>query len=130
MQSLSFLQLYISLAGILSIGLAILFSYGIAMYFGFIYGPIHALMPFLLLGKFLYLSMTMLQLRRGKYTERNFQCKRKFNILYFIQFCIKCNQIRHKQQIIYDTIRDRIKVLTSPHVPQSIDTSEGSIPIT
>ena len=45
-------QLYISLAGILCIGLAILFSYGIAMYAGFIYGPIHALMPFLLLGKF------------------------------------------------------------------------------
>ena len=44
-------QFYVSLAGILSIGLAILFSYGIALGFGLIYGPIHALMPFLLLGK-------------------------------------------------------------------------------
>lgn len=43
-------KLYISLCGILSIGLAILFCYGLAMAFGFIYGPIHALMPFLLLG--------------------------------------------------------------------------------
>ena len=54
------LQLYISLAGILCIGLAILFSYGIAMYAGFIYGPIHALMPFLLLGKLMVYTLVPL----------------------------------------------------------------------
>ncbi|KAL3868797.1 hypothetical protein ACJMK2_041557 [Sinanodonta woodiana] len=43
-------KLYVSLAGILSIGLAIVFAYGIAMLFGVMYGPVHALMPFLLLG--------------------------------------------------------------------------------
>ncbi|XP_053394032.1 protein patched homolog 1-like isoform X2 [Mercenaria mercenaria] len=43
-------KLYVSLSGILTIGLAILFCYGLAMAFGFIYGPIHSLMPFLLLG--------------------------------------------------------------------------------
>ncbi|XP_052280398.1 protein patched homolog 3-like isoform X3 [Dreissena polymorpha] len=43
-------KLYVSLAGIFSIGLAIVFSYGLAMAFGFLFGPIHNLMPFLLLG--------------------------------------------------------------------------------
>ncbi|KAK3599821.1 hypothetical protein CHS0354_022387 [Potamilus streckersoni] len=43
-------KLYVSIAGILTIGLAILFAYGIAMVFGVMYGPVHALMPFLLLG--------------------------------------------------------------------------------
>ncbi|KAL4236787.1 Patched domain-containing protein 3 [Mactra antiquata] len=43
-------KLYVSLIGIFTIGLAIMFCYGIAMACGFIYGPIHNLMPFLLLG--------------------------------------------------------------------------------
>ncbi|XP_052775868.1 protein patched homolog 3-like isoform X2 [Mya arenaria] len=43
-------KLYVSLTGIFTIGLSILFSYGLAMGFGFLYGPIHNMMPFLLLG--------------------------------------------------------------------------------
>ena len=27
----------------------------------------------------------------------------KFDVLYFIKFCLKCNQILHKQKIIRDT---------------------------
>ena len=42
----------------------------------------------------------------------------EFNYLYFLQFCIKCNQIWHKQQINYDTIEGNDKVLTS-HIVHS-----------
>ncbi|XP_052073825.1 NPC1-like intracellular cholesterol transporter 1 isoform X1 [Mytilus californianus] len=43
-------KLYLSLAGLLVVGLSIMFAYGLAMACGVIYGPVHALMPFLLLG--------------------------------------------------------------------------------
>lgn len=43
-------KLYLSLAGLLVVGLSIMFAYGLAMICGVIYGPVHALMPFLLLG--------------------------------------------------------------------------------
>jgi hypothetical protein len=43
-------QLYVSLAGLFVVGLSIVFAYGLAMFCGVIYGPVHALMPFLLLG--------------------------------------------------------------------------------
>jgi len=46
-----YLQLYLSLSGIMTIGLSLLFCYGIAMACGVLYGPIHNIMPFLLLGK-------------------------------------------------------------------------------
>lgn len=45
------LQLLLSLAGLLSVGMSIGFAYGLATTFGVIYGPVHAIMPFLLLGK-------------------------------------------------------------------------------
>jgi predicted RND superfamily exporter protein len=38
------------LAGLFVVGLSIVFAYGLAMFCGVIYGPVHALMPFLLLG--------------------------------------------------------------------------------
>ncbi|XP_062571454.1 protein patched homolog 1-like isoform X2 [Saccostrea cucullata] len=43
-------KLLLSLAGLLSVGMSIGFAYGLATTFGVIYGPVHALMPFLLLG--------------------------------------------------------------------------------
>ena len=47
------------------------------------------------------------------YSERNFQSKMKFNGLYFIQFCIKCNKIWLKQQIIHVTKHGNHKAWTS-----------------
>ena len=44
-------------------------------------------------------------------------------LLYFIQFCIKCNQISHKQRIIHYTIQ------VSYRITKSADKNEGSIPI-
>ncbi|XP_060064761.1 patched domain-containing protein 3-like [Ylistrum balloti] len=43
-------KFYLSIAGLLSVGLAIGFAYGLAISCGILYGPVHALMPFLLLG--------------------------------------------------------------------------------
>ncbi|XP_048761748.2 protein patched homolog 1-like isoform X1 [Ostrea edulis] len=43
-------KLLLSLAGLLSVGMSIGFAYGLATTFGVIYGPVHAIMPFLLLG--------------------------------------------------------------------------------
>ncbi|XP_033738754.1 patched domain-containing protein 3-like isoform X3 [Pecten maximus] len=43
-------KFYLSIAGLLSVGLAIGFAYGLAITCGVLYGPVHALMPFLLLG--------------------------------------------------------------------------------
>lgn len=43
-------KLLLSLAGLLSVGMSIGFAYGLATTFDVIYGPVHALMPFLLLG--------------------------------------------------------------------------------
>ena len=60
----------------------------------------------------------MLTLRKGTiYTERNFQSKLKFNIfLYFIQFCIKCNQIWYKQQLIHAAIHGNDKSVDKSHI--------------
>ena len=46
-----FLQVYLALVGVFGIGLAILVSYGLASAIGMFYGPIHPILPFLLLGK-------------------------------------------------------------------------------
>ncbi|XP_071117818.1 NPC intracellular cholesterol transporter 1-like isoform X1 [Haliotis cracherodii] len=43
-------RIYLSLIGLFSVGLAILFAYGLATAFDVIYGPIQSIMPFLLLG--------------------------------------------------------------------------------
>ena len=42
------------------------------------------------------------------YTEINFLRKMKFYFLYFIQFCIKCDQIWHKQRTVHDTIYGKV----------------------
>lgn len=44
------LQVYLALVGVFGIGLAILVSYGLASAIGQFYGPIHPILPFLLLG--------------------------------------------------------------------------------
>ncbi|KAL5022900.1 hypothetical protein ScPMuIL_002055 [Solemya velum] len=43
-------KFYLSIVGLSSVGLAIAFAYGVALTLGVIYGPIHSIMPFLLLG--------------------------------------------------------------------------------
>ena len=45
------LQVYLALVGVFGIGLASLVSYGFASAIGMFYGPIHPILPFLLLGK-------------------------------------------------------------------------------
>ena len=55
------------------------------------------------------------------YTERNFERKMKFNVLYYIPVCIKCNQIWHKQRIIHDTMHGNNKSVGKSRV----DTMRG-----
>ncbi|XP_067211817.1 patched domain-containing protein 3-like isoform X2 [Linepithema humile] len=43
-------RIYLSLMGICVVGQALLSSYGLCFYMGFMYGPVHAILPFLLLG--------------------------------------------------------------------------------
>lgn len=43
-------RIYLSLMGIFVVGQAILSSYGLCYYMGFSYGPVHPILPFLLLG--------------------------------------------------------------------------------
>ncbi|XP_011339858.1 NPC intracellular cholesterol transporter 1 isoform X3 [Ooceraea biroi] len=43
-------RIYLSLMGISVVGQALLSSYGICYYLGFSYGPVHPILPFLLLG--------------------------------------------------------------------------------
>lgn len=43
-------RIYLSLMGISVVGQAILSSYGVCYYMGFLYGPVHQILPFLLLG--------------------------------------------------------------------------------
>ncbi|KAG7199741.1 hypothetical protein KM043_000413 [Ampulex compressa] len=43
-------RIYLSLMGISVVGQAILSSYGVCYYVGFSYGPVHPILPFLLLG--------------------------------------------------------------------------------
>ena len=47
------IQVWLALFGVLSVGLSIRVSVGIASAFGFSYGPLHTLLPFLLLGKYI-----------------------------------------------------------------------------
>ena len=44
------LQVWLSVSGIISTGLAIGVSFGLCSAFGFFYGPVHSVLPFLLLG--------------------------------------------------------------------------------
>ncbi|XP_043279634.1 patched domain-containing protein 3-like [Venturia canescens] len=43
-------RIYLSLMGVSVVGQAILSAYGLSYYLGFFYGPIHPILPFLLLG--------------------------------------------------------------------------------
>ena len=43
-------QLVMSIVGVSAIGLAILASYGLGFYLGVVYGLIHPMIPFLILG--------------------------------------------------------------------------------
>lgn len=43
-------RIYLSLMGISVVGQAILSSYGVCYYMGYFYGPVHPILPFLLLG--------------------------------------------------------------------------------
>nr|XP_012227494.1 PREDICTED: patched domain-containing protein 3-like [Linepithema humile] len=43
-------RVYLSLMGICVVGQALLSSYGLCFYMGFMYGPVHPILPFLLLG--------------------------------------------------------------------------------
>ncbi|XP_012234648.2 patched domain-containing protein 3 [Linepithema humile] len=43
-------RIYLSLMGICVVGQALLSSYGLCFYMGFMYGPVHPILPFLLLG--------------------------------------------------------------------------------
>lgn len=43
-------RIYLSLIGISVVGQAILSSYGVCYYMGYLYGPVHPILPFLLLG--------------------------------------------------------------------------------
>ena len=40
----------------------------------------------------------------------------KFNFLYITQFCIKCNEIWRKQQIIHDPIYGNDKNVDKSHI--------------
>lgn len=48
--SFFYLQAFLSLTGIASVAMAILVSYGLCSAFGVFYGPVHSILPFLLLG--------------------------------------------------------------------------------
>lgn len=43
-------RIYLSFMGISVVGQALLSSYGVCYYMGFFYGPVHPILPFLLLG--------------------------------------------------------------------------------
>lgn len=43
-------RIYLSIMGVFVVGQAILSSYGVCYYLGYSYGPIHSILPFLLLG--------------------------------------------------------------------------------
>ena len=44
-------QVWLAFSGLLSIGLAIVFTYGLGFATGIMFGPIHQILPFMLLGK-------------------------------------------------------------------------------
>lgn len=47
---MSFSQILLALLGVSVIGQAIFASYGLCFYMGFFWGPLHPVLPFLLLG--------------------------------------------------------------------------------
>ena len=51
-QSAVFVQVGLSLAGVIVIGMSIGFSFGLSSAAGWEYGPLHSILPFLLLGEF------------------------------------------------------------------------------
>ena len=50
-------QIYVSLAGMMCVGLSLLFAYGLATAMNLIYSPIQSIMPFMLLGVFICLCV-------------------------------------------------------------------------
>ena len=51
-----FVQVGLSLAGVIVIGMSIGFSFGLSSAAGWEYGPLHSILPFLLLGEFFFLN--------------------------------------------------------------------------
>lgn len=47
-----YFQIFLAMSGLLSIGMAIIFTYGVGLGTGIMFGPIHQITPFMLLGKF------------------------------------------------------------------------------
>ncbi|KAK2157172.1 hypothetical protein LSH36_196g03007 [Paralvinella palmiformis] len=43
-------RIYVAFAGVICVGMAIIVSYGLCSYIGLFYGPLHSVLPFLLLG--------------------------------------------------------------------------------
>ncbi|XP_066595690.1 patched domain-containing protein 3-like isoform X2 [Prorops nasuta] len=67
-------RIYLSLMGISVVGQAIICSYGICYYMGFFYGPIHPILPFLLLGIGVDDMFVIMQsLRSLSATDKNLQ---------------------------------------------------------
>ena len=52
--SAAFVQVGLSLAGVIVIGMSIGFSFGLSSAAGWEYGPLHSILPFLLLGEFFF----------------------------------------------------------------------------
>lgn len=50
-----------------------MFAYGLAMFCGVIYGPVHALMPFLLLGNS-HIIIKIIVITRPSNTKQNTEC--------------------------------------------------------
>lgn len=53
-------QVFLALAGLLSIAMAIIFTYGVGFGTGIMFGPIHQITPFMLLGKRFVVSINIL----------------------------------------------------------------------
>ena len=49
-------KLWLSIGGVISTGLGIAVSFGVCSAFGLFYGPVHTVLPFLLLGEFLLIN--------------------------------------------------------------------------
>jgi predicted RND superfamily exporter protein len=57
------MKVYLSLLGVSVVGQSILASYGICFYMGFFWGPIHPILPFLLLGVGVDNSFVIMQVK-------------------------------------------------------------------
>ena len=49
-----FFQIFLAMSGLLSIGMAIIFTYGVGLGTGIMFGPIHQITPFMLLGMLVF----------------------------------------------------------------------------